>query len=122
LLLAMLVWFVIKFALYRGFTGGRYQVLEHQPVLVLRTPDDARVFRLDPSNIDVVVQAKKELKADDIEAYVDLTHMPDVNTALKQVMVRAADTTKIIRTEPAFIMVERAAPLDSPLGNLPRKP
>lgn len=122
LLLAMLVWFVIKFAAYKEFTGGRNQVFRNQPVMVLKAPDDTRAFRIDPPTADVVVQATKELEGDDVEVLLDLTTMPDVNSALKQVLVRSAEPVKVIRTEPAFILVERVVPLDAGLTNALEKP
>src|SRR4051812_14712640 len=96
LLLAMVVWFVIKFAIYRGITGGRKQVLRHQPVMVLSAPEDTGIFHLDPPQVDVILQSTKELTGDDIEVFLNLTTMPDVNSALKQVLVRAADSTKLV--------------------------
>jgi hypothetical protein len=110
LLLALLVWFVIKFAIYRGLTGARDQVLRQRPVVVLKAADDPRIFHLDPPTVDVIVQSTKELTGSDLEVFVNLTTMPDVNTALKQVLVRAADTTKltVVQVQPAYITVERA--------------
>jgi len=124
LLLALIVWSGIKFAIYRGITGGRNQLLRHQPVMVLQAPDDTRVFHLDPPFVDVVVQSTKELAADDVEVFLNLTTMPDVNTAFKQVLVRAADSTKLnlVRVEPPFVTVERTSSLDTSLTNSFRKP
>ena len=107
LLLALLLWFVIKFAIYKEITGGRNQVLRSVPVMVLKAPDDPRLFRMDPPYVDVIVQATKELGSENLEVFLDLSRVPDVNSVLKQVLVRAADGTKVIRTEPAFILVER---------------
>jgi hypothetical protein len=124
LLLALIVWSGIKFAIYRGITGGRNQMLRHQPVMVLQAPDDTRVFHLDPPFVDVVVQSTKELTADDVEVFLNLTTMPDVNTAFKQVLVRAADSTKLslVRVDPPFVTVERTSSLDTSLTNSFRKP
>ena len=123
LLLGMLVWFVIKFSIYRGITGTRDQILPRRPVVVLKAADDPRVFHLDPPQVDVIVQSPKELTGDDLEVFVNLTTMPDVNTALKPVMVRAADSSKltIVQIEPAYVTVERAAPSDGSLTNSFRK-
>ncbi len=117
LLLAMLVWFVIKFAIYREMTGGRHQVLRRQTVMVLTAPDDVRLFRLDPPQVDVVVQGTRELTGDDVEVFLDLTTMPDVNTALKQVIVRSVEATKVVRTDPPFVMVERMNPAPEAMTN-----
>jgi hypothetical protein len=121
LLLAIGVWSVIQFAIYRGVTGGRTQVLRSVSVMVVKAPDDSRTFRVDPPQVDVVFQATRVLTADDVEAFVNLTTMPDVNSALKQVLVRAADVSRV-RVEPPFVLVELATPLDFPIPNSIRKP
>jgi hypothetical protein len=124
LLLAMVVWFVIKFAIYRGITGGRKQVLRHQPVMVLSAPEDTGIFHLDPPQVDVVLQSTKELTGDDIEVFLNLTTMPDVNSALKPVLVRAADSTKLVlvRVDPPFVTAERVSPPEPALTNSFRRP
>jgi hypothetical protein len=120
--LAMLVWFVIKFAIYKGATGGLNQILRHQPVMVLKAPDDPRSFRIDPPQVDVVVQGAKELGPDDLQVFVNLTTWPeDLNSAFKPVLVRAADSTKV-RVQPRFVMVERVTPSEASLGNPLKKP
>lgn len=123
LLLAMLVWFVIKYSLYRGITGARDQVVSKCPVVVLKTADDSRVFRVDPPQVDVIVQSTRQLTRDDLEVFVILTTMPDVNTALKQVMVRASGSRKltVVQVEPAYVTVERPAPAEGLLTNSFRK-
>jgi hypothetical protein len=124
LLLAMLVWFVIKYALYRGFTGARDQIVPRCAVVLLKAADDPRVFHLDPPLVDVIVQSPKELTTDDLEVFVNLTTLPDVNTALKQVMVRASDSSKltVVQVEPAYVTVERVAPAEGSVTNSFRKP
>src|SRR6188508_675822 len=83
LMLALLVWCVIRFSLYSGTSLN--QVLLHQPVMVLKTPIDPRTFRIQPPEVTVVLQANKQLHAADIEAFIDLTSMPDVDSAFKRV-------------------------------------
>jgi hypothetical protein len=120
LLLAMLVWFVIKFAIYRG-VGGHSQMLRRQPVMVLKAPEDPRVFRIDPPQVDVVVQSSGGMDRDDVQVFVNLTTMPDVGSVVKQVLVRAADSAKL-RVEPPFVVVEHVVPTDSGLNDSFRKP
>jgi hypothetical protein len=122
LLLAMLVWFVIKFAIYKEVTGFRNQRLERQPVMVLKAPDDTRTFRIDPPQVDVVVQASREVSRDDVEAFLNLTTMPDVSSALKQVLVRASGSTKVIRTEPPFVLVEPSGGVPDSITNILKRP
>jgi hypothetical protein len=122
LLLAMLVWFVIKVAIYKGATSGPNQMLRHQPVMVLKAPDDPRSFRIDPPQVDVAVQGAKELGADDLQVFVNLTTWPeDLPSALRPVLVRAADSAKV-HVQPLFVMVERVTPTEAALGNPVKKP
>lgn len=117
-LLAVLVWSVIKFALYQEIMASRNQVLNDHPVMILRAPDDGRMYRIDPPTVDLVIQAPKQLTGDDVEVYLDLTTLSDLNTALKQVLVRAADPIRVVRTEPAYILVERFPLPDAGLTNV----
>jgi hypothetical protein len=123
LLLAMLAWFAIKFAIYQGVTG-RQQVLRHQIVLVLDAPEDPRMFRVQPPYVDVTVQADKELQDGDLEVFVNVSGMPvEVDSAFKEVLVRGKDVAKVISVEPgAFVRVERLTPSNSALAAPLRKP
>jgi hypothetical protein len=122
LVLAMLVWFVIKVAIYKGATGGREQILRRQSVLVLTAPDDPRLFRLEPAIVDVFIQGTKELQPDDVQVFVNLSLWPEgVNSALKQVLVRGTQATKT-RVDPLFVMVERVSPPEATLRNSLKKP
>lgn len=117
LLLATLLWCVIKFVIYKQSAAGQEQFLRRQTVLVLRAPDDTRAFRVDPPTVDVVVKASKQVSVDDVQAFVDLARIPDVNTAYKAVIVRASESTLVVRTEPPVVMVERVSPLELPATN-----
>ena len=123
LLLATLAWFSIKLAIYRGITG-RNQVLRHQTVMVLKNPEDPRIVRIQPPYVDVVVQADKELRDDDLEVFVNITTLPlDIDSAFKEVLVRGRDVAKVIAVQPAWVVrVERIALPDAPLTNSIRKP
>ena len=122
LLLATVVWFIIKFAIYREVTGGRHQIVRHQAVQVLKAPDDPRIFQIDPAYVDVVVQADREVTSEDLEVYLNLTTMPDINSVLKQVLVRVPSSAKLIRVEPFAVMVEGAGSTASFSTNSLRKP
>jgi hypothetical protein len=121
LLLAMLVWFVIKFAIYRGTAGGRNQVITQLPVMVLKSPDDSRVFRVQPPWVDVLVQATKDLRPEDLEVFVNLTAMPDLDVAYKPVRVRGGDTAKV-EVRPPGVTVERVTPPSLSLTNSLSRP
>jgi hypothetical protein len=122
LFLAMLVWFVIKLAIYKENAGGQNQLLLQHHVMVLQAPDDPRIFRLQPPNVDLAVQAPAELRPDDLEVFVDLTSFPDVRSAFKQIVVRGGNTFKVISVKPWGVTVELAGALDLSLTNSLRKP
>jgi hypothetical protein len=74
--------------------------------------------------VDVIVQSTRELTGDDVEVFINLTRLPDVNTALKQVLVRASDSAKltVVRVDPPFVTAERVRTSDLPLTNSFSKP
>jgi hypothetical protein len=114
LLLATLFWMVIKFTI----ASGRNQRLPHQPVMALKAPDDPRVFRIHPPQVDVVVQSVREMRSQDVIVFVDLTTMPDVSATFKEVLVRAPEGTRLVRVEPSILVsVERIVPELPPLTN-----
>jgi len=120
LLLAMVVWFSIKLNLYNK---GSSQTLRRQPILVLKAPDDPRVFQLQPPEADLMIQATKQLEREDLEVFVNVTGMPmDVTNVYRPVLVRGADTLKVIRIDPFAIRVERITPPALALTNTLRKP
>jgi hypothetical protein len=122
LVLAMLVWFVIKFPAFRGITGGRSQTLTGQTIMVLKTPGDPRVFRILPPQVAVTVQASRDLQADDLEVFVNLTAMADVDTTYKQVLVRGGDGARIISIQPWGVNVERVGPNRPSSTNTVKRP
>jgi hypothetical protein len=126
LLLALLTWCAIKFAIYKG-VAGRNQVLHQRAVMVLKAPDDGRVMRVEPPFVSIVVQANKELHDDDIdiEVFVDITQVPaDVDSVYKPVVVRGPESEieKVMAIKPASVVrVVRVPPVDIPSTNVLRK-
>ena len=120
-LLAMLVWFAIKFAIYKGLSGHS-QLLRHQPVAVLKAPNDSRLFHVFPPDVDVVVQAKKELHSGELEVFVNVTTMPlEIDSAYRPVLVHGNDVTNVVSVRESWVRVERFTPADS-TTNSPAKP
>jgi hypothetical protein len=120
--LAMLVWFVIEVGYYRGTSAVHDQILSAQPVMVLKAPEDLRAFRVRPSQVNLVVKGTKDLSTGDLEVFVDLTKMPDVEGGLSQVQVRGADAAEVIEVKPRWVRVERVVPGQLPAVNSPKKP
>jgi hypothetical protein len=119
LLLAMLVWFAIKTTISRG----SHQILRHRPVQVLKAPDDPRTFRIQPSEVTVVVQSTRQIGGEDLEVFVNLTTMPmGLDVVYKQVLVREAEAVVVTRVEPPVVTVERILPAGLSLTNTLRTP
>ena len=117
LLLAMLVWFVIKF--YKGTAGGRPQTLTQRSVMVLKAPDDPRTFRIRPSQVDLEVQGSPE----DLDVFVDLANLPNDDTIREFVVkVRGADAAKVVSITPPRVRVERLNSGSRPATNNLTKP
>ena len=122
-LLAVLSWFAIKFAIYKGITE-KNQPLTHRKVMVLKSPDDPRATKVEPPYVNLVLQASKELSDDDdVEVFVDITNVPqDVNSVFKPVLVRGPAIEKIIKIEPGyFARVVRVSPPDTSSTNAFKK-
>jgi hypothetical protein len=117
LMLAMLLWFSVKFTIYKG----SHQILRGLPVLILKGADDPRTFRIEPAQVDVVLRATKELRKEDVEVYVNLSTLPmDMDTAFRQILVRGAED---FRVEPlSYALVEQISPPGLVLTNTLRKP
>jgi hypothetical protein len=121
LVLAMLVWFVTRLAINKGAGGGDH-ISRRQPVLVLKAAEDTSVYRVDPPQVNVVVQGVTELGPEDLQVFVNLTSWPEgLNSGFKQVLVRAVNSTRV-RVQPLFVMVERVGPPESSLPSSLKKP
>src|SRR5690242_12587729 len=107
LLLAMLVWFVIKFAMYKKSLSGHEQIMAQRPVMVLKAPDDGRIFRLQPPAVDLLIRSSQGVKPSDLEVFVNLTALPDVDSAFKQVLVRGDEAARVVEIRPLGVTVER---------------
>ncbi len=111
LLLATLLWFSVKFTIYKG----SHQTLRHQPVLVLKAANDPRIFRIQPPEVDVILRATKELGKEDVEVYVNLSTLPlEMSTAVRPILVRGAED---VRVEPVTAYIEQITPPTNALRN-----
>jgi hypothetical protein len=111
LLLAVLTWFSIQFAIRRGFGEWRAQTLNNQPVLVLTAPGDPRAFRIQPAGVDVVLRPRpgtlKNLSDQTVRVFVNLTDIPDVVGVIREVHVHTQGLFEVLRTEPQVVLVEQ---------------
>ncbi|MBM3839084.1 MAG: hypothetical protein FJ398_14170 [Verrucomicrobia bacterium] len=120
LTMAVFIWFLIQFAISRGYRPPRETPLsdtrDHTftdvPVLALTAPDNAEVFRATPAKVEITVRgtplALNQLAKDDIRAFVDLSDT-NVVSEIKDVLVRTPhgiDLTSIT-VKPAQVKVGR---------------
>ena len=122
-LLALLVWSAIKFAIYKDIRE-RNQTVYHVPVMVLKTPDDNRLVRVQPATVDVVIQAAKEMHPDDLEVFVDVSSIPPGATSgFRTVVVRGDEVSKLMDVLPQKVVrIELVTPSDSAITNSSKQP
>jgi hypothetical protein len=121
LTMAMFVWFLIQFAISRGYrppretplTDTRDHTFTDVPVLVLCTPENSQVFRVTPAKVEITVRgtplALNQLSKDEIRALVDLADTTNVVSEVKDILVRSPHHIALtsITVKPAQVQVER---------------
>ncbi|MCI0541359.1 MAG: hypothetical protein L0Z50_39680 [Verrucomicrobiales bacterium] len=128
LLLAVLVWISIQWAMRKGFGDWRAQTLRNQPVLALTAPHDLRAFRIEPAAVDVVLRPRagafKSLTEQPVQVFVNLTDIPEVTALIREVLVFTQGQHEVLRTEPkaVSVYVEGIGGLRSILTNSVIKP
>lgn len=123
LTLAVSVWFLIQFAISRGFkpsdhplTDIRDQTFSDLPVFVLTAPQDERMFKVTPAKVDVTIQttviALKRFARTDIRALVDLVDSTNIVREVREVFVQTPEGVEIsrVKVKPPAVTVERVGP------------
>lgn len=120
LTLAVFVWFLIQFAISKGYrpsehplTAPREHTFTDLPVLVLTPPDDTQLFKITPAKVDVTIHAtaialNRLIKAD-IKAFVDLADVTNAIGEIKEVLVQTPEGVEIsnLKAKPPHVKVER---------------
>ncbi len=118
--LAILIWFAIRFGIHpeAGGTGvdtatamRTTRDFEGLPITVLRAASDLRSFTVDPSEVNVKVTGEPNvltnLKASDIEVYVNLVSIKDAPAMRKRIQVSTPPGVIATRIIPGDVFVER---------------
>jgi hypothetical protein len=121
LALAVFTWLSIQFSLWRGGTELPFQDVSSYPVQTLTGPGEPRTFRTDPAEVLVFIRAtahgKRNLDRQGIQVFVNVTDLPDVAGAIREVRVAAPREVEVVYTEPRAVFVESAFGLKGSLTN-----
>jgi hypothetical protein len=122
LVLAILVWFIIQFAIGRGLSPDeqslsskfREEIFQRQIVLVLEDPNDTRTFELTPQTVNVTVRMptgflKKPVEKS-IRVFVNLVDRPNVTEDVADVYAYAPPGIEVVKLEPRSVSLNRISP------------
>jgi YbbR domain-containing protein len=115
--LAAFVWFVVQAAIQRGANPTDHPLSEVQnttyrdiPVLVLKSPDDPRIFALDPPVAKVTIRHKvgnlKNTVERSIKVFINLTDVEE-DKDIAEALTYAPEGIDIVRVEPQVVGVKR---------------
>jgi YbbR domain-containing protein len=121
LILAAVVWLTLQSAAGKRFGFAQSLALIvptrefiRHPVNLLTAKDDARRFRLDPSEVDIMVRGERlklqNLSPKAIQAAVDVTRAPDSADFTAKVEVFGPPDVTIVQVSPAEVHVQRLQP------------
>jgi YbbR domain-containing protein len=107
LLLAILLWFTIRFGLDRG---AHQRELGPLPVIVMRDPLDSHGYSLKPPTVMVSVSGPRRviegLTGKEIQVFINLTGVQPNPPFTKRVEVFTPNPITMLRVEPAAVRVE----------------
>jgi hypothetical protein len=113
--LATLTWFTIM-AVQRNIRLGQAgtalsRTLSRQRIIVLKSATDMREFRILPAEVNVTVSAHagslQKLTEKDLQVYVNLTEVPDVEVLTKKVQVYVPEGVSLAEVNPPVVRIER---------------
>lgn len=116
LALAVLIWFTISFAIQKQVpvvgnpTTSFYQITFYNvPVVVLASASDVKEIQVVPKEVEVTVQGAaellKQLKADEIQAMVDLTGVESAQDMRKRIKVSSPPGITHVRVVPQDVRI-----------------
>ncbi|MBM3835829.1 MAG: hypothetical protein FJ403_21705 [Verrucomicrobia bacterium] len=117
LTLAIVVWFVIQFAIWKGVRptdqplsnfGGITSF--HQPVLVLKAPDDDAIYKIMPAKVEISFRSGANLNkvtSNDIRVFVNLVDAQEREN--RPIFIHTSYRVQIneVKVEPSTVTVER---------------
>jgi len=116
LVLAILIWFTVSFALDKESTPLvstplplSQNVFSNLPVVVLSSAQDVHDFSVDPKAVEVTVQGTaatlKNLQAKDIRVLVDLTGIEAAHDLRKRLEVTTPAGVTLVKVDPVEVQV-----------------
>ena len=116
LILAVLIWFTVKaeISLGRGFgvSDDIRQTFDHVPVAVLRRPDSADKFAVEPAEVSVTISgapaAVHSVSRESFSVYVNMVETEMVAGLPHKVMVNGPSSVQVI-TSPSLVRVHHVA-------------
>ncbi len=114
--LALLIWFVIHFAIEKNFrimphsSGESAQATMRLPVRVLTQPGDSRALRVEPAEVRVAIAGQPALLRDlsprDISAFVDLARSRNIKETNQVIRLDLPPGVSAVSIEPRTVNVE----------------
>lgn len=116
LVLAILIWFTVSFAVEKAETPMATfplplaeRVFANLPVIVLSSAQDVRDVSVDPKEVEVTVQGAaatlKNLQDKDIRVLVDLTGIEAAHDLRKRLEVSTPAGVTLLRVDPTEVQV-----------------
>lgn len=110
LVLAVLIWGVLNAGLQSKLKPMGTRLFPHQPITVMTTAQDDRVFRVEPATVEVSVSGPPDvllqLHPGDIEAYVNLTTVMEAKRLRKRIQVYLPAGVSVSRVSPGEVFVQ----------------
>ncbi|MBM3880897.1 MAG: hypothetical protein FJ387_14460 [Verrucomicrobia bacterium] len=117
-LLATLIWFIIRFGFQERLSPGARRNFNGLPITVMATANEARAFQVDPGVVDVTVRGEpgllRSLQPSDIAVFVNLTGILDAKSLRKKVEVHPPAGVTLVWVAPTDVKVEARLTPDTP--------
>jgi YbbR domain-containing protein len=121
LVLATLIWLSIQIKIDKAIQpptspigAVSERVFKRHAVSVLSDAANKAAFKLDPSEVSITVKGNitvvENLRADDIQAFVDLTELPPNLDSVSKVVVHTPPDVVLVQVVPPNVRVQRQHP------------
>ena len=117
LVLAVLIWFTVWFALHKEgtpmptFALGQTEqhTFSSSPVIILSSAEDVRSFKVNPKEVEITVQGEsklvRNLQSREVRALVDLTGLRAAQGTHKHIEVSTPPGVALVRVYPPEVEV-----------------
>ncbi len=121
LMLATLIWFAIHFGIENNFrvpqnpiTNPTTKDFLRLPVRILTQPGDARIFKVDPKEVEVSITGEEAILRDitpkSISVFVDLTNVHASRETNQQIRLDIPSGVTVIHVSPRAVNIEQISP------------